>query len=243
MRKILLAALMVLSGVASGSDKMTEKNKKWLLSQPGVSSIGCNSYEDSSYSFTGRDGFYIKESSFKKQKLFDNSNLICDLWSDLDDKKKPTLYVIEESKIDGVKVKIFQSGGSGTVGDDYSDKSSWQVGCKTDVMTDEYNCYVYQKDIYIIRDKNGYRIAIGTDHFPNTKSYIRIDGNQPIESGSDGVFSIDDSQKIISSLSSKSKVITRFTKWPYERPIDGEISMSKFDVSKKVLDIIFEDHK
>lgn len=243
MRKILLAALMVLSGVASGSDKMTEKNKKWLLSQPGVSSIGCNSYEDSSYSFTGRDGFYIKESSFKKQKLFDNSNLICDLWSDLDDNKKPTLYVIEESKIDGVKVKIFQSGGSGTVGDDYSDKSSWQVGCKTDAMTDEYNCYVYQKDIYIIRDKNGYRVAIGTDHFPNTKSYIRIDGNQPIESGNDGVFSIDDSQKIISSLSSKSKVITRFTKWPYERPIDGEIGMSKFDVSKKVLDIIFEDHK
>ena len=222
---------------------MTEKSKKWLLSQPGVSSIGCDSYEDSSYSFTGRDGFYIKESSFKNSRIFEGSKLTCDLWSDMEDRKKPTLYVIENATIDDVKVSVFQSGGSGSVGDDYNDKSSWQVGCKTDVMTDEYNCHIRQKDFYILRDESGYHVFIGSEHFPETKSYIRIDEGKPIESGGKGTFSLEDSTIIVNALSSKSKVVTRYTRWPYERHVDGVVNMDKYNASKKVLDIIFESHK
>lgn len=243
MRKVLAVIyFLLMCKTATASDKMTEKNKKWLLTQPGVSEIGCNSFEDSTYSFTKRDGFYIKESSFKKPRLFEDSKLVCDLWADMDDREKPTLYVIEEAKIDDVKVKLFQSGGSGTVGREYSDKASWQLGCKTDSMTDEYNCYINQKHIYIVKDKDSYHVIIGSEHFPKTHSFIRIDNEKPIESGDGGIFSVEQSGEIIEALSSGSKVKTRYTKWPYENPVDENIDMKYFDVSKKVLDVIFESH-
>lgn len=242
-KSVLIPFLIIFSAAATGSDKMSEKNKKWLLSQPGVTEIGCNSYEDSTYSLAKREEFYIRDSSFNKKRLFVDSKLVCDLWSDSNNNGQPYLNVIENAKINGIPVSVFHGGGSGTVGKNYSDKSSWHTGCKTDAMTDEFHCYVYQKNLYITKDKSGYHIFVGSEHFPNTKSFIRIDNETPLQSEEAGVFSDANSNKIVSSVSSRSKVVTRFTKWPYERFIDENIDMKYFDVAKETLDILFENHK
>lgn len=233
---------MLLPSIVHASEKMKQKDIKWLQGIPEVKDIGCDEYADSSYSLTERDGLEIMNSSFKERKLSPDSKITCDLWAKTDDIKKPVLHVIEEFKIDGVNVHIYHSDASGTIGKDYNDSSAWNTACKTDAMTDDVTCYVSHKSFYIFKNKSGYNVLVGSEHFPGTVAYVRIGKGKPISSGKDGVFSSADSLKVIESIDKKSTVSTRYTKWPYETPVDENLDTKYFEQAKKILDVIFDNH-
>jgi len=221
---------------------MKPKDIAWLQGIPEVKAVGCDAYEDSSYSTTGREGLEIIETSFKGQRLNPDSKVTCDLWAKTGDIKIPVLQVTEAFKVDGVNVNIFHSDASGTIGKDYSDKSAWNTACKTDTMTDDVTCYVSHKSFYIIKSKTGYTLLVGSEHFPGTAAYVRIGKQKPISSGKDGIFSPADSFKIIESVGRQGIVSTRYTKWPYETPVDEKLDTKYFEQAKKVLDLIFDNH-
>ncbi|WP_033782737.1 hypothetical protein [Pantoea sp. 9140] len=238
----LCLCVLLLPSITSASEKMKLKDIKWLQGISEVKAIGCDSYEDSTYSSTGRDELEITESSFREKRLNPDSKITCDLWAKTDDIKKPVLQVLEEFKIDGVNVHIYHSDASGTIGKDYSDNSAWNSACKSDTMTDEVTCYVSHKSFYMFKNKTGYYLLVGSDHFPQTVAYIRLGKDKPISSGKDGVFSSADSLKIIESINNQTTLSTRYTKWPYETPVDEKLDTKYFEQAKKVLDLIFDNH-
>lgn len=233
---------MLLPSMVHASEKMKQKDIKWLQGIPEVKEIGCDEYADSSYSLTERDGLEIINSSFKEGRLSPGSKITCDLWAKTDDIKKPILHVIEQFKIDGVNVHMYHSDASGTIGNDYSDKHAWNSACKTDPMNDDVTCYVSHKSFYIFKDKSGYRVLVGSEHFPKTVAYVRIGKEKPIPSGGGGIFSLSDSLKIIKSIDKGVTVSTRYTKWPYDTAIDEKLDTEYFEQAKKILDLIFDNH-
>ncbi|EPR7131637.1 hypothetical protein ACXIX0_004031 [Enterobacter hormaechei] len=239
---LLCLCASLLPSLAIASEKMKPKDIKWLQGFPETKNIGCDFYEDSSYSATGREGLEFSPSSLKEKKLRPDSQITCDLWAKSDDIKTPVLHVSEEFTIDGVKVHVYHSDASGTIGKDYNDKSAWNSACKTDAMSDEVTCYVSHKSFYVFRDKAGYNVLVGGEHFPGTLAYVRIGKDKPIASGEGGVFSSSDSVKIIESIDKQSSVFTRYTRWPYESPVDEKLDVKYFRQAKAVLDLIYDNH-
>ncbi|KEY58512.1 hypothetical protein [Serratia sp. DD3] len=250
-RKISAALLLlVISTNVNSEIPLAKKDVIWLEKKQGIKDLECSAYrqlyaEEGKATIPQNIGFDIKEDYFKNKHVFENGKLICLFEVDVLKKDKTKVSVVEEALIDGVKVSFYHWGGSGTIGGGYNDKSSWSLGCKTDSMTDDLTCYIYKGSFYLHRDKNGYMVAVGSEHFPNTPAYIRFGKSKPLESGGHGVFSLVDSKSIIDTLSSsdKDKVVTRYTRWPYENPIDEELNISYFKSSIKILDAIYEAHK
>ncbi|MGJ0628620.1 hypothetical protein [Xenorhabdus bovienii] len=246
MRNILYVIfLCLLAFTANAAKDLSKKNIAWLEGVPEVKKLLCTSYVDSMYGKMNKEKLEIKDSAFKEVKLFDNSVITCDLWAELYDTGKPILYVKEKAMIDGVKFGFYHADASGTIGKDYSDKDAWQSSCKADSMNDEVRCQISQDNLYIVRNSSGYVVVIGYDHYPRTLSYIRFGKEKPYESSGNGVFSHAESKEIVRQLESNNgvKVVTRFTKWPYDKPIDKDISVKNFRSAKIALDTIFEKHK
>lgn len=241
MRKVLIGVLLTIFCISMHAEPMTKKKIAWLESQEGVKEIGCNEYEDSTY-FTDKDKtFKIEKSSFNEPRIFDDSILKCDL---SDSSGVLTLQIIEYAVVDSVKVRIFHSDGSGSVGDRTYDKNdkSWGTGCKKDTMTDDVTCYIKQSDMSLFRDKEGYLIRVGSNHYPSSIANLRINKDSPYSSGDDGIFSRESSEQIINKLTPAELVSTRYVEWPYKRNVDNTVAMDNYNVAKKILDTIYENH-
>lgn len=242
-KTLFVAGILLLPVAAISGDKMSAKDIKWLKGIDEVTAIGCDSYENSAYSVTQRKNLKIKPSVFKVPRVIDGGALVCDLQADTSDIEQPIMLTRESGVISGVNVAIYHSDGSGTIGKDYNDKKAWESSCNTDAMTDEVTCYVRHKQLYIVKNKDGYFAMVGHEHFPETLAYVRVGGSKPFTSGEGGVFSKEESGKVIDAMSKSDNVVTRYTKWPYESPIDENIEMKYFGVAKQVLDTIYDNHK
>ncbi|MEX0397250.1 hypothetical protein KDV94_15350, partial [Providencia rettgeri] len=97
-------------------------------------------------------------------------------------------------------------------------------------------------DLYIYKDKNGYLISIGRNHFPSKDSFIRVNEESPMKSGEKGYLDRNESKSLISRLSSKDTVTTRYVEWPYDRSKDSDVGMANFDTAKQVLDKVFDNY-
>lgn len=240
MKKIFIGVLL-LSFVSIGYAKpMTKKDITWLESQKAVRDIGCNEYNDRSYSKPKKGEVVIAESVFKVNRLFDESTLICELNEDND---AFIIEVVEQSAIDGKKVYVYHnnSNGSVDVSDDYY--NNWAYKCQKDTMTDEVVCGMNQRGLTIEKDANGYRMQVGYEHFPETLAYIRIDKEKPVESESNGIYSRETTRLIIGDLSDEKEVNIRYTKWPIQKPVDRKINMEGFNSAKKAIDILQANYR
>ncbi len=219
---------------------MAKKDIAWLDGQKSIRDIGCNEYNDRSYSKPKKGEVVIAESVFKVNKLFDESTLVCELNEDND---AFIIEVVEKSVVDGKKVYVYHnnSNGSVDVSDDYY--NNWAYKCQKDTMTDEVVCGMHQRGLTIEKDANGYIIQVGYEHFPETLAYIRIDKNKPIESESNGIYSRDTTKLIIDNLSDDKEVNIRYTKWPIQKPVDRKINMEGFNSAKKVMGILQTNYK
>ncbi len=102
----------------------------------------------------------------------------------------------------------------------------WTTRCDKDAMTDVVSCFAMKDDLFVIYSpKVGYVISVGTEHFPRSTSFIRVDENKPVESGKSGVFDAKLTQVILEQFKTGKVVKTRYTRWPHDRYINTETSL------------------
>lgn len=103
---------------------------------------------------------------------------------------------------------------------------SWNISCKKDVFDNSKYCLLYKDDLHVSLSNGRYFITIGTNHFPRSRSALKVDKNQTIY-GHEG--SIKNPVIVIEQLKKGSIAYTRFMKWPYEYNQDGEVDLTDFN--------------
>lgn len=226
------------------AEKLSTNNVKWLEGNPGVKGLNCSEYYGDSFHFGGKKGVVIKESVYKKEKIFNNSKLVCQTAINTDDIDKPLIHVKEEVVINGVNVSIYHSDGSGSIGGGYQDKKSWSSRCKKDSMTDHLFCNINDRNanIHIFKSNDGYSAFAGGEQYHGSPSYVRIDDLKPFEAKYEDAFTTDESKKIIDALMEGRQVKVRYTNMQYRANIDAVIDVEYFPIAKEVLDLIYDNH-
>lgn len=243
MNRCIAFALTILFSIqAYGYAKLSKPTINKLEKIDVIKKLQCDDYEGYTYKTTDFSKVEIKESFFKETPIIKGSSTICLLEADTGNSNKPVLNVLERGRIENAPVELFRWGGSGSVGGEYLQPKAWNFACKTDAMSDDVTCYIFHKKLYIYLDKNGYSMTVGNDHYPQTKSFIRINKNKPMESQDSGYFSKEEASAALSELINADKVTIRFTKWPYSEPVDENIDMTYFKAAKAILDRLYENH-
>lgn len=240
---LLLLALFVFASTLHAKEKKEPKNISWVKSIQEVAALKCSSYEDQTYTNDfKKNELTIKKSVFKISPVFDGGKKVCSLTQNSQNLNIPEVSISENAEIDKILVSVYYSDGSGMIGSEFNDSATWFSKCSSDVMTDEVRCSVYQKDISLARDKDGYQIVIGHSNYPGTKAMFRSGKEKPITAMNESSFSESDTIRIIEQLSSGSPAVSRYTSWPDGKLVDNEINPKQFSAAKKFLDKIFENH-
>lgn len=133
---------------------------------------------------------------------------------------------------------------SGHVGKDSLTSSDyWGFGCDIDKMNDNKECFVSnnKSNVDIYKNKNGYMLQIGWDHYPDRSVSIRINKNKQQKSWrEDGTFNYKISKDIIKSIRNNDEVYVRYVKWPYDNEITNQLDVSSFNEAIKLLNIIYD---
>ncbi|EKT61317.1 hypothetical protein [Providencia sneebia] len=243
MNKFLWVTVLLLPvySMAANVDKVTKQEIKRIKEIPEIKQLDCASFDTSSVTLDKNKSVLLVESVFKTNKIRNDSKILCDIDSDYGTNSYKISFK-ETFVIDGVPVGLQHTDGSGIVGKEYSDSKTWLTACKTDAMTDEYTCAIMKDDLVIIKSKDGYKVVVGTKHFPGKTALIRLDKNKPTESSEKGQYSHQQSAQLINDMANAKTVTTRFIQWPYEKYVDSTMDMTNFNVAKKVLDLIYEKH-
>jgi len=110
---------------------------------------------------------------------------------------------------------------------DSSRLGSWGSSCKRDRFDNVRECTLYRLGGQIVVGlSNGrYSVLIGANHFPNSKSALKIDGNATLY-GLDGI--LNNPNKAIEQLKIGRVAYTRFQEWPKQSNKDNEESLEGF---------------
>ncbi|WP_277850035.1 hypothetical protein [Moellerella wisconsensis] len=243
MKKALIGLFILMVGFnAYAEDPLSKKEINWLKSTNEAKELGCDSFSNRVYSKITPLKIEKEKSIFDNQKVFSNSQFVCAVGMNYKNNTY-TMSIVEVVNINGVNAQIYHSNGSGGVGNgDSTEKESWLFGCSKDKMNDEITCYLNNNDLYVYKDKNGYLISIGRNHFPSKDSFIRVNEEAPIKSGEKGYLNRNKSNLLMSKLSSKDAVTTRYVEWPYDRNKDSEVGMVNFDAAKQVVNKVFDNY-
>lgn len=193
----------------------------------------------------------LNENKFSVLPISSNSKFHC-YKSYIPNDGNLNISIYESGDYDGVKYRIHYDG-SGSI--DYSIKnkkigsykyeeivSKWNSSCKVDSMTDQGYCYIYDSTntLFILKDKGGYYIQVGKEHFPGKTTSIRINKTTPLSTQNKyGIFDRLVSNKFIEEVKNGDLVVTRFVKWPYESNIDTKIDVSHIVEYMVILDKIY----
>ena len=103
----------------------------------------------------------------------------------------------------------------------------WMVSCKKDIFNGSKICSLYKNHSNLMVNYiNGKpSVYVGRNHYPRTKSAIKIDGNQTIY-GYEGVSQTP--QKVVEQMKKGKIAHTRYQEWPYEYNKDGEVDLAGF---------------
>lgn len=147
---------------------------------------------------------------------------------------KYEISMSEEGKIGNVRYRFWLSDGSGTFqGEpdntldlikDNSD-SNWSLRCDRDNMTDKVTCSATKYDLTVSYFDNGSkRVSLGSNNYPDSAIYARIDNGSVMQGPGDGYFALNDGKDIISALLSGKTVNTQWQEWPYQSNKEGSVS-------------------
>lgn len=122
---------------------------------------------------------------------------------------------------------------------DYLQRGKWQIDCKKDNFTNVKSCHMFQydSDLMVSLINGQPSIFIGGNHFPQSKSALKIDNNGSFF-GLEG--SISSSQAALNQLKSGKIAHTRYQKWPHQLNIDRETNLEDF---KEKYNKMLEEYK
>ncbi|HEK1927991.1 hypothetical protein [Proteus mirabilis] len=220
-----------------------KKNTDWIKNSHVTSDMECDGYEDDTFSFGDKSKLVAEKTIFSKKRILPNSLRICTATTDIHRDNKMSVIIVEKAKINNIDVSVYHSDGSGSIGNDYNDKASWSYACKKDKMNDKVECYMYQDGFYIFKESSGYTVLVGKDHFPGRRVQVRVGKGTPFSTGDNGNFSKSASRKIINAALKSNSMVTRYTEWPYDTPIDNNVHLEYFNEAIKLLNNIYDNYK
>lgn len=182
--------------------------------------------------------------------LFENGTVICKKHIKIMDMSKNEITRREEGDVNGVKYRYYLSDGSGSVQgkpnntlDIISDErgSNWSTSCQKDLMNDTHWCMMSKKDLSIgTSGKGKYFILVGNNHYPGTKSMIRIDSKKPYTSAQGENFTQQQVTSIIADMGEAEEITTRYTEWPYKNNVDKKISTYGLQEGLVIINKLFD---
>lgn len=101
----------------------------------------------------------------------------------------------------------------------------WVVNCSKDRFDNTKRCYLERKDLAVILVNGNYYILIGTNHYPRSKSALKIDNNKTLY-GTEGI--ISSSKIAIEQMKRGGVAYTRYREWPYDFNRDDDVDLSGF---------------
>lgn len=110
-------------------------------------------------------------------------------------------------------------------GSPYSDLKDWYFVCERDKFNNSRICTLSKDDVMVMVRDGKYSVLVGGNHFPRSKSAIKIDNNATIY-GDEGISQTP--KKVIEQLKQGKKVFTRYQEWPYQFNRDGETDLTGF---------------
>lgn len=101
----------------------------------------------------------------------------------------------------------------------------WYGSCSKDKMNDSVTCYAGKSDFSIWYSKrSGYKVDVGSDHFPGRHSFVRVGSGKPRSTSDEGSFSASASKAILKDMLAADSLALRYVKWPYDVNIDKTVS-------------------
>lgn len=92
-------------------------------------------------------------------------------------------------------------------------------------MSDKKSCLASKGDLHIFFPANGKPlVSVGASVYPAILVKIRIDKDTPLTNEGDKFFDVTSPATVFNSLLKGESIKTRYSKWPYENAIDGEVS-------------------
>lgn len=271
MKKIALLGLacLVLSGCGS-VQKPIKKEPTITMTEADINQLAQNNISKNMNELENKEGFkcdiydsngihnwyFLEEFQFvlqnklsplKKSPILDSGKIYCVI--DKYGNNIPRTYnvnVVERGLINNVEYSINYSDFSGNIGNDSkSSDNYWMFGCRTDKMNDKKECSAdnYYANVSILKNKHGYLLQIGYDHYPGKKVSIRINKDKVLNSWREnGTFNYQISNNIIKSIKNNDVVYVRYVKWPYENEITNQLDVSYFKEVLRLLDTIYNLH-
>ncbi|EMG3208417.1 TPA: hypothetical protein UOJ16_000788 [Klebsiella pneumoniae] len=213
----------------SGSPVSTSEIEK-IKRLPGIAELHCSNFIDKRYSQSKNIFYKIKPSIFAKMPLVSGGDITCEVSSNIWNWNETNVMAVEHGLIDRIPYTLYHSDGSGNVG--VADQA-WSFGCVKDSMTDKKQCEITNESIRIIKKAKGYSAIVGNEHFPGRSAYIRVGQGKPIASGDNGYF--PNVTGIVGSINGGTKLLTRYTKWPYDYVVDTEVNTIGFEQANFLL--------
>ena len=107
------------------------------------------------------------------------------------------------------------------------ESSVWHISCSKDKFNGSKKCSLYKNysDFMVNYMSGRLSVYVGRNHFPETQSVIKIDGNQAIY-GHEGMSQTP--QKVIEQMKKGKVAYTRYKEWPYKYNKDGETDLTGF---------------
>lgn len=107
----------------------------------------------------------------------------------------------------------------------------WAVSCDQDPIEDTRSCRVSREDLAVYVDSEANRFVwVGYDHFPGSEVAIRVDTGTPLRAEEHG-WSATRAESVIRALRLGREARTRFIRWPYRSPVDGEVDLRGFSAA------------
>lgn len=103
----------------------------------------------------------------------------------------------------------------------------WNSRCSKDKFNGRKSCSLSKahSDVMVSIFDGRYSVYVGRNHYPRTKTAIKIDENTPIY-GNEGLSNTP--QKVIEQMNKGKIAYTRYKEWPYEYNKDGEVDLTGF---------------
>lgn len=137
---------------------------------------------------------------------------------------------------DGLFIRTFFDGsGSVALGPGVRD-FRWSIDCRVDAMTDRRNCSIDSGSdglfIHYGTAAQPRSVCILGHDFPGRTGMIRVEGNSPIATDTDGCVG---ASAILSQIMTGTTVVTRRVEWPYDYSVDATTTLRGFT---KAMDVV-----
>lgn len=103
----------------------------------------------------------------------------------------------------------------------------WKTACSKDRFNGSKSCTLSKmhSDVMVFIIDGRYNVHVGRNHFPRSKSIIKIDDHAPIY-GYEGTSNTP--QKAIEQMKKGKVAYTRYKEWPYEYDRDSDVDLTGF---------------